>query len=388
MRPLPREDDDLLERARITPGAAVLGTGSVLGSRVVTNEALKELVRNYDEASGDFATWVERVTHIQTRPWFTDGESVGSTGTLAAKRALEAARVDPGDVDLVILCSFTEVDLYPGDRVDIARALNSRCGTVVLSAGCAGSVYGVSVAAGMVKSDLCRHVVVVAAEQLIGTVDFNDPLTAILFGDGAASVVVGKPRHPGQGFVDRVVLKHQYSPANITMKNANLAVGARVLGPDKRAKEGQAVERQFLRMGGGPRVLRNAIQAMAETTVELLGYTVEDLKEEDPSLRKDLDRVFLVPHQANGRIVDGLQEKLGLDPDRVYRTIYHSGNMSCVTNLYTLDYAIRTGNLRREEQPDGRGKVSPCGRRLRRGDTVILTTVGAGYIYGAVGFTL
>jgi 3-oxoacyl-[acyl-carrier-protein] synthase-3 len=115
---------------------------------------------------------------------------------------------------------------------------------------------------------------------------------------------------------------------------------------------------------------------------------VDDLKRNEPGLRALLDELHFVPHQANGRIVDGLMEKLGMPEERVYRTIYHAGNMSAATNVYTLDYAVREGNLRRRENADGTIDIGPCGRRLRKGDLVILTTIGGGYIYGSVGFRL
>jgi len=372
------------------PEVGVLGTGSVLGSRRVDNAALKGMISNYDESSGDFGAWVERVTHIQERGWCAPGESVGTMGTAAAHRALEASGVPREEVDLVLLGSFTMKELYPGDGVDIARSINPRCGYVALNAGCAGSVYGMALGASMVRAGWARNVVVIGAEQLTGATNLADPITAILFADGAGAAVIGRRRGaaPDTGWVDRVVLKHDYAPGNIMMDNANLTIPGRIVGPAPDRRHGVAVERQALVMEGGPRVLRNAVNAMAEATVELLGYTMDDLKDDDPGLREALAGVHLVPHQANGRIVDGLQEKLGLPVDRVYRTVYRTGNMSAATNMVTLDHAVREGNLRRLEREDGTGEISPCGRRLQAGDLVVLVTIGAGYLYGAVGFRL
>ncbi len=372
------------------PDVAVLGTGSCLGSREITNETLRGLISNYDESSGDFSTWVDRVTHIQKRHWCGEDESAGTLGRTAAARAIEAAGIDRGEIDLLMAATFTPRELYPGDVVDIACSINERCGVFTLSAGCAGSVHTMALAQAMVRSGYARNVMVVGVEVLSQTIDLRDPLTAILFADGAGAVLIGRPRdpRPGTGMIDRVVLKHLYDGGNITMSNANLSLPSRILGPSDRAKDGYAVERQFLKMQGGPRVLRNAVNAMSEVTVELLGFTMDDLKEGHPGLRALLDQVHLVPHQANGRIVDGVQEKLGLAEDRVYRTVYHAGNMSAGTNVYTLDYAMREGNLRRREDPSGRGVIVPCGRPLAKGDLVVVCTIGAGYIYGAVGFRL
>lgn len=372
------------------PEIGVLGTGSRLGSRRIDNATLRGMVSNYDESSGDFGAWVERVTHIQSRGFCAPGESVGTMGIAAAQSALEASGVPRDEVDLVLLGSFTMTELYPGDGVDIARSINPRCGYVALNAGCAGSIYGMGLAASMVRAGWARNVMVVGAEHLTGATNMADPITAILFGDGAGAVLIGRRKAPapGSGWVDRVILKHDYAPGNIMMSNANLTIPDRVVGPAPGRRHGVAVERQALVMEGGPRVLRNAVNAMAEATVELLGYTMDDLKNEDPGLREALGAVHLVPHQANGRIVDGLQEKLGLAEDRVYRTVYHAGNMSAATNVVTLDYAMREGNLRRREREDGTAEVLPCGRRLQKGDLVVMVTIGAGYLYGAVGFRL
>ena len=369
----------------------VLGTGSQLGSRVVDNPTLERIVRGYDASSGDFSQWVERVTHIRSRNFCAEGESAGTMGIAAAKRALEASGTDPAAVDLVIACTFTTSELFPGDAVDIARSLNPRCGVFTVAAACAGSLYGLATAFGMVRAGLHRNVMVVGVEHLTRAMNFADPLTAILFADGAGAVLIGRRPHPdpGSGFVDRVVLRHDYAPGTIMMDNANVALADRVAGDAAtRAAPGAdaLVKRQFIRMEGGPRVLRNAVNAMADTVVTLLGFTMDDLKRDDPALRELLRQVHLVPHQANGRIVDGLQEKLGIPEEQVYRTIYFAGNMSAATNVVTLDYAFREGNLRRRENPDGTVEIGPCGRRLRKGDLVVVTTIGGGYIYGAVGF--
>ena len=367
----------------------LLGTGSILGSRVIDNDALESMITGYDADSGPFAPWVERVTHIQSRRFCNDEEDVVSMASAAAARAVEASGIDPEEVDLVIVCSFTVRELFPGDHVKIARTVNGHCGTFSLNGACAGSVYGTALALGMVKSGFARNVVVVGVEQLSLVTNFSDPLTSILFADGAGAVVVGRKRvDEGGAFIDRTVLKHDHAPGTIMMDNANLLLPDRDLGPPDRQTEGRAIARQYLRMEGGPRVLRNAVHAMAEVTVELLGYTMDDLKSGDPELRELLDQVHLVPHQANGRIVDGLQEKLGMPEERVYRTVYFAGNMSTATNLYTLDYAVREGNLARRPLEDGRGEVTPCGRPLRKGDLVVLTTIGGGYLYGAVGFRM
>jgi len=380
----------LAHRLPFATEVGVLGTGSVLGARVVDNPTLEKMVSNYDASSGDFSRWVERVTHIRSRNFCAPGETAGTMGIVAARRALEASGVDPAAVDLVIVCTFTTRELFPGDAVDIARSINPRCGVYSVAAACAGSLYGLAQGFAMVKSGLHRNVMVVGVEHLSKATNFDDPITAILFADGAGAVLIGRRDRPepGSGFIDRVVLRHDYAPGTITMENANAAFEDRIVGGTSTPGGDALVRRQFISMGGGPRVLRNAVNAMAETVVELLGHTTDDLRRDDPGLAELLQQVHLVPHQANGRIVDGLQEKLGIPEDRVYRTIYFAGNMSAATNVFTLDYAFREGNLRRREAPDGSVEIGPCGRRLQKGDLVVLTSIGGGYIYGAVGFRI
>jgi 3-oxoacyl-[acyl-carrier-protein] synthase-3 len=380
----------LAERLPFAPEVAVLGTGSALGSRVVDNATLEPLITGFDPSSGPFGEWVERVTHIRERRYCAPGETAGTLGTRAAARALEASGLRGEEIDLCIVCTFTVKELFPGDAVDIARSLGPRCGVYTIAAACSGSVYGIAMAFGMVKAGLFRNVMVVGVEHLSLAMNFADPLTAILFGDGAGAVVVGRREGgaPGTGFVDRVVLRHEYAPGTIMMDNANLALPERVLDGSTTPTADSRLKRQFIRMEGGPRVLRNAVNVMAETVVNVLGFSIEDLKRDDPALREVLGQVHLVPHQANGRIVDGIQEKLGLPEERVYRTVYHAGNMSAATNVYTLDYAVREGNLRRKEVEGARAEIAPCGRRLAKGDLVVLVTIGGGYIYGGVGFRL
>ena len=354
----------MADALRFAPEVAVLGTGSLLGAVTVDNPTLEKMVSNYDASSGDFSQWVERVTHIRTRHFCGPDETSGTLGIAASRRALEASGVDPETVDLVIVCGFTSKTLFPGDSVDIARSINGHCGVYTIAAACAGSVYGLAMAFGMVKAGLHRNVMVVGVEQLSKATNFQDPLTAILFADGAGAVLVGRPGspEPGTGFIDRVVLKHDYAPGTIMMENANVALEDRMVNAAPNPGADALVRRQYLSMGGGPRVLRNAVNAMSETVVELLGFTVDDLKADHPGLRELLNQVHLVPHQANGRIVDGLQEKLGVPVEQVYRTVYFAGNMSAATNVVTLDHAIREGNLRRSEKPDGPADIIPCGR--------------------------
>jgi 3-oxoacyl-[acyl-carrier-protein] synthase III len=145
--------------------------------------------------------------------------------------------------------------------------------------------------------------------------------------------------------------------------------------------------RDFLKMEGGPRVLRVAVNAMAAATVESLGFTMKDLKSGNEELRALLDRAKIIPHQANGRILDGLRDKLGVRDEQIYKTIYRYGNISAASNLLTLDYAMRRGNMLRVEKDGLTVEIRDDeDSRIVPGDLVAIPTVGAGYRIGCFTF--
>lgn len=369
----------------------VAGTGSCLPDRVVTNAILEELITNYDRASGDFVEWVDQVTHIQERRMLDMDSSAGEMGREASRRALESSGIDPAEIDIVLMATFTTKNIYPGEQTKLVRDFGIHGGkapTFYLTAGCAGSVYALQTAYAFLKAGIYRHALVVGTEHLTSVMDFSDPLTAILFGDGAGAVVLSRRDEPGPGGVGvKCVLGSNYVPNNITMDNNNSPPRHRI--ETIRDAEGprEMIARQYVKMEGGARVLRAAINAMSEATVQSLGFTMQDLKQGNDELRSLLDRVKLVPHQANGRILDGLRDKLGLRDEQVYRTIYRYGNVSCASNVITLDYGLRRGNMTRTKQD---GHVATIKEdetlRIKPGDLVAVPAVGAGYLTGCFTF--
>jgi 3-oxoacyl-[acyl-carrier-protein] synthase-3 len=277
--------------------------------------------------------------------------------------------------------------MFPGDYTWMVNELGITAGVFMMTAACAGSVWGLTLGRSLVQSGQYRNVLVVGAECISRATNLSDPLTAILFSDACGAVVIGRKSDGEEtGFYGKSVLKSEYAPDAIKMWNGNSATPLHLLG-EKRDLVTMQQERPALTMAAGPSVLRNAVNRMALAVVECLGFTMQDLKDENPALREVLSRAFIVPHQANGRIVDGLQEKLGVPYENVYRTISFLGNCSAATMVYTLDYAVRVGNLRRTNPPEGSnrmGEITPCGRTLKKGDLVVLVSIGAGYLYGAI----
>jgi 3-oxoacyl-[acyl-carrier-protein] synthase III len=380
-------------RATLNRHVQLTGTGSCVGDRVVSNEDLAKIVTGYDPTrSGPFAPWVDQVTHIHERPFTSVPRPTSDLALVASKAALERAGVAPTDLGMIVYASFTMSHMIPGDHCILAHELGAaRTPTFQLMGACAGSIYGLGLAYGMVASGAMKHVLVVGAETISPQLNFNDPLTALLFADGAGAAVVSRVEDAPEG--TGMLPPHM----GFEYSESAIRIGRPTDGKNRRCFDGPAVgtapyaplDRTYIEMGGGPSVLRNAITNMAECTVRTLGYEMSDLKAKNAELRAILDGARLVPHQANGRIVDGLADKLEMPPERVIRTIYRYGNMSAASNLVALDFAIRHGNMERVLDAEGRVlEVKTTPDRIRKGEIVLLPSIGGGYLMGCVGFRM
>jgi 3-oxoacyl-[acyl-carrier-protein] synthase-3 len=262
------------------------------------------------------------------------------------------------------------------------------CPTFHLMGACSGSVYGLGLAYGMIASRVYEHVLVVGTETISKALNFHDPLTAIIFGDGAGAAVVSRRAGPAGSGLLPPQLGFKFSPRNIHLGNSNIPVEMARF-PDREVTPGvQVVEQALVEMEGGPSVLRSAVQQMAVCTAKCLGYDEKDLRKGEPSLVAALAGSRVVPHQANGRIVDGMAEKLGVAPERVTRTVYVYGNTSAASNLIALDHARKHGNLARRLSPEGKVLeiVRQAEHTVRPGELVLLPSIGGGYLMGCVGY--
>ncbi|MHC4937869.1 MAG: 3-oxoacyl-ACP synthase III family protein [Planctomycetota bacterium] len=371
-------------KAQLNRSVAVLGTGSYLPETVVCNAALEDLIIGYDkEKSGDFSTWVDRVTHIHERRYIND-ETVAVMGAEAAKQALDMAGMKASELDLIILASFTSSSQVPGDQVLISKEIGADATpSTLLTAACAGSVQAMALAYGMLASGCMRRIMVIGSETISPTLDHADPLTSILFGDGAGAVVMGTVPESNGGMLPPM-LGHEFNWENITMSNINMPFLSKV-----RDEGGNgcppAIEKSYLTMISGPRVLRNAVNAMAGCVRSVLGY---DNGDDDPALADTLAGTRLVPHQANGRIIDGLRKKLNVSEAKTTKTVYKVGNLSAASNMIALDFAMRTGNYTADvDEETGRiNAIHELDDPIAQGELVVLPTIGAGYLFGAVGF--
>jgi len=227
-----------------------------------------------------------------------------------------------------------------------------------------------------------KRILVVGTETISPVLDFGDPLTTILFGDGAGAVVLGTTPESNGGMLVPS-LGHEFNYENITMPNINVPFLSKEREPAQNGTP-RAVEQGFLKMISGPSVLRNAVNTMAGCVHEVLGY--EDGRE--ASFKDTAAGMRLIPHQANGRIVDGLAKKLGAKPERVTKTLYKAGNISAASSLIALDYAMRDGNLKaeRDEETGRITRIEEVSDPIQKGELIVMPTIAAGYLYGAVAF--
>ena len=376
-------------RATLNRHVQLTGTGSCVGDRVVSNVELERLVTGFDPArSGPFGPWVDQVTHIHERPFTSERTPTYALALVAARKALAEAKIAPTDLGMIVYGSFTMSHMIPGDHCVFAHELGaSRTATFHLMGACAGSIYGLGLAYGMVASGAMKHVLVIGAETIAPSLNFADPLTAILFADGAGAAVISRVEDAPEG--TGMLPPHmafEFSDSAIRIGRATDGKNERCFDQPSKDAPLDRLDRTLIEMGGGPSVLRNAISNMAECTVRTLGYELTDLKGGNAELRATLDRARLIPHQANGRIIDGLTDRLGMAPERVTRTIYRYGNMSAASNLVALDFAMREGNMERVLDAEGRVlEVRTTPHRVRKGDLVLLPSIGGGYLMGCVG---
>jgi len=336
--------------------ARIVGTGSYLPKRQVGNEEMEKLVRNFDpeRAGMPFAQWVEQVTGIKTR-YFVEDEDTETMAAQASHRALEAAQIKAKDIDFIIVSSFTPTRDVPNLACSLASLIGARdTGGFPLNTACAGFIYGLSIGYALISSGIYRNILVVSSEMLSRVTDYGDPATAVLFADGAGAAVLQAAEKGG-------ISSFPYLASEFTdhfeLKNANSSRAEEI----KEINGEEFLPRATLHMPGGPRVLRKAVNGMAEALFKVL--------EQSPYKLEDLD--MIIPHQANRRITYGLIDKLGVPKEKVCRVIDLIGNTSGASVAISLDMAIRgaAGDL-----------------KIKRGDKVGLTAIGGGYSVAAIVF--
>ena len=310
------------------------GVGGYLPARIVTNEELAERLETSD-------SWIRERTGIRQRHIAGPAETCAFMGTEAARAALAQAGAEPGEVDAILLATSTPDQAFPATALRVQAALGVPGGFGFdLSAACAGFVYGLSVADGMIRSGQARGVLVIGAEVYSRIMDWQDRGTCVLFGDGAGAVFLRAGE--GRGTIDRGILStHLHAQGSLgDILYVDGAVG-------RHDKPGTLVMQ-------GREVFRHAVVRLAEAVDEALAANA--------LTRRDVD--WLVPHKANLRIIEAMGKRLGLGSERVVVTVDRHANTSAASVPLALAEAVGDG-------------------RIRPGDLVLMEALGGGLTWGS-----
>ena len=315
----------------------ITGTGSFLPPRRLSNHDMATMLAERGLETSD--EWIVERTGIRFRHFAADGVNASDLALRACQAALAAAGRRAEDVDLIIVATSTPDMVFPSTATLLQNKLGVHgCAAFDVQAVCSGFVYALTVADAMIKTGSARCALVVGAEVFSRILDFNDRTTCVLFGDGAGAVVLEASAEPGILASD---LHADGRHADILCTPGTVA-GGQVVGSPLLRMDGQAVFK--LAVG--------VLEQAARNVLERAGRTPESLH-------------WLVPHQANIRIMQATAKKLKLAPDRLVATVAEHGNTSAASVPLALDVAVRDG-------------------RIRRGDSVMLEGVGGGFTWGAV----
>ncbi|WP_029073802.1 beta-ketoacyl-ACP synthase III [Kaistia adipata] len=316
--------------------SVVLGCGSYLPEKTLTNAQLAEMVETSDD-------WIVQRTGIRERHIAAEGELTSDLATAAAKVALADAGLSIGEIDMIIVATATPDDTFPATAVTVQRKLGMEHGAAFdMQAVCSGFVFALSTADAFIRASQAKRILVIGAETFSRILDWTDRTTCVLFGDGAGAVILGASVQDGTREDRGVLTTHLRSDGRHRDK---LYVDG---GPSSTGTVGH------LRMEGRE-VFKHAVGMITdviEDAFRATGYEAADVD-------------WFVPHQANLRIIDGSAKKLGIESDKVVRTVSAHGNTSAASIPLALSVA----------RDDG---------RIKRGDLVLLEAMGGGFTWGSV----
>ena len=320
--------------------ARILGTGRAYPEGVLTNADLEKLVETSDD-------WITSRTGIKQRHKAVEGEYTSTFAVRAAAQAIERARIDPSEIDLLICATVTPDQILPSTGCLIQTELGAhRAAAFDLAAACSGFLYGLTLANQMIRGGQARYALVIGAEILTRYVDYTDRATCVIFGDGAGAALLGPAQEGERGILgtrirsDGRFAEQLYAPGGGT----RLGITA----------DNVTTGQHYFRMKGNE-LFKVAVRSMADISREVLeeaGYKGEDVK-------------LFIPHQANQRITDAVANNLKVDSGIVYSNIAMHGNTSSASIPIALDECLEQG-------------------RISEGDLVLLASFGGGVTWGAV----
>jgi len=295
----------------------ILATGSALPERVLTNADLEKFVDTSDE-------WIHTRTGIRQRHVAADGETTGDLATLAAQRALDAAGVKASELDLIVLGTTTPDIIFPSTACLVQHRLGANgCAAFDVNAACSGFVYALGVADKFIRSGQSRKVLVIGAETLTRMVDWNERETCVLFGDGAGAVVLEASSEPG---IYATCLHADGGHKELLYNPVGVSVGFK-------DEPNHGVR---IRMSGREvfKVAVKTLDSLVEETLAAAGMEASQLD-------------WLIPHQANLRIIEATAKRLNMPMDQVIVTVDKHANTSAGSVPLALDYAVRSGKVKR-----------------------------------------
>jgi 3-oxoacyl-[acyl-carrier-protein] synthase III len=314
--------------------ARIIGTGSYLPERVVHNTDLEKIMDTSDQ-------WIRERTGIEKRHYAAEGETTVDMAEVAARRAIAAAGLQPGDIDLIVFATATPDLVFPNCGTLLQARLGcSGAPAFSVEAACSGFIYALSIADKFVRLGDARRALVIGAETLTRITDFTDRTTAILFADGAGAVVLAPSETPG------ILSTHLHADGGY--KDLLYCTG----GVSQGWQSSDSVKP----------VIRMAGRETFKVAVNMLGQSVDEVLAKNNLEKSAID--WLVPHQANIRIIQAVAKKLDLPMERVIVTVQEQGNTSAASVPLALDTGVRDG-------------------RIKQGEMLLLEAFGGGFTWGS-----
>ena len=317
--------------------ARITGTGSYLPDKVLTNKDLEAMVETSDQ-------WIRERTGIVKRHIAVDGQTTCDLAEQAARRAIEAAGRTPQDIDLIVLATTTPDKIFPSTACLLQQRLDIHgCAAFDVQAVCTGFIYALAVAEKFVKTGAAKCALVIGAETFSRVIDWTDRGTCVLFGDGAGAVVLEASDTPG------ILSTHLHADGAYET----------LLHTPGGVSRGYDIQDA----GGDPRFTQMKGNEVFKMAVNTLGRIVDETLQANDMKKSDVD--WLVPHQANIRIINATARKLSMSMDKVVVTVDQHGNTSAASVPLALDTAVRDG-------------------RIQAGEVLLLEAFGGGFTWGSV----
>lgn len=320
--------------------AAITGTGSYLPEKILTNFDLEKIVDTNDE-------WIRQRTGIVERRIAEPDMATSDLCVRAARQAIKMAEIDPLDIDIIMVCTVTPDSFFPSTACYVQQGIGAKNAYAFdLSAACAGFIYGLDLADGMIRSGRYQTILVIGGEVFNKIIDWTDRNTCVLFGDAAGAAIV-----QGTDAAKGILASYVGSDGDY----ADVDLLGMPAGGSRLPASHETVDQKLhtIKMRGrevfklGVRIMPEA----AQRVLDLAGVTIDDID-------------LFIPHQANARIIEAVRDRLGFDPEKVYVNVDKYGNTSAATTIIALDEAIREG-------------------RAKTGDLILMVTFGAGLTWGS-----